>query len=364
MKNRNIRLKTIFSIGISVTSPLFYSQIRIAESINNQSVKNSSAFIDASSNSTFNKSNNVGKGLLFPRTDLTEFKFFGGEVIGIPTSFPNYYDGLIVYNTSSSGLAGVGSTEGTLSRGYWYYENKTGVINMGTWKPLSKKNDEIGDFTKDAWVDNPTSSRVELKTKSDGTVRTSGTEVVIRDNGTVGIGTLNPTEKLRIAGDGVTSPLGITNLVNGPTGNDYYNLIINNTDGKVYKSKIAASEEVPFYYQRYLLSNVNGDWIENFNTNIPTSKYTVTVVGSTFDRVMSKPISSIGGDFCSSNSHAYKSGNTWRLYADHKNCTTTFGNGQWIITVLIVSNKMIKSNNDITKDLGGSENGSAASPVQ
>jgi len=361
MKNTNMKLKTLFTLGIGLAGPLFYSQIRIANNTDNQAAANSSAFIDASSNTTYNNSSNVGKGLLFPRTDLTKFTSFGGGVIGVSVSYPTYYDGLIVYNTSSSGVAGIGTTDGTLTAGYWYYDNKSSTINGGTWRPVSKLTAPTGDQTKDAWIDNASATRVELGTKSDGTARTAGTEVVIKDNGNVGIGTTNPAEKLRIAGDGTNSPLGITNLNNGPSGKDYFNLVINNADGKVYKSRVASPEQVPFYYQRYELNNANGDWIENFNTNIPTSKYTVVVVGSTFDRLLSK--SSLGGDFCSSGSHAYKSGSTWRLYADYKNCTSTFGSGSWIITVLIIPNKVIKSNNNIKVDLGGSENGSAPNPV-
>ncbi|WP_042721685.1 tail fiber domain-containing protein [Flavobacterium sp. B17] len=113
------------------------AQVRIVNSTTNSAIANSSSFIDASSNSILNSTTNEGKGLLFPRTDLTLFTAFGGSPIGTPASFPYYYDGLIVYNTATSGVAGVGSTQGTLTAGYWYYDNKSGTINGGTWKLLS-----------------------------------------------------------------------------------------------------------------------------------------------------------------------------------------------------------------------------------
>ncbi|WP_312900657.1 tail fiber domain-containing protein [Chryseobacterium taichungense] len=113
------------------------AQVRIVNSTTNSAIANSSSFIDASSNSILNSTTNEGKGLLFPRTDLTLFTAFGGSPIGTPVSFPYYYDGLIVYNTATSGVAGVGSTQGTLTAGYWYYDNKSGTINGGTWKLLS-----------------------------------------------------------------------------------------------------------------------------------------------------------------------------------------------------------------------------------
>ncbi|WP_346985885.1 tail fiber domain-containing protein [Chryseobacterium sp. POE27] len=113
------------------------AQVRIVNSTTNSAISNSSSFIDASSNTITNTTSNEGKGLLFPRTDLTVFTTFGGSPIGTPASFPYYYDGLIVYNTATSGVAGVGSTQGTLTAGYWYYDNKSGAINGGTWKPVS-----------------------------------------------------------------------------------------------------------------------------------------------------------------------------------------------------------------------------------
>ena len=115
-----------------------FGQVRINNSVTNTIATSSSAFIDASSNTTSNGSTNIGKGLLFPRTDLTTLTSFGGSPVGIPNSYPTYYDGLIVYNTATSGVAGVGSTEGTLSEGFWYYDNKTTSVTGGTWKPLGR----------------------------------------------------------------------------------------------------------------------------------------------------------------------------------------------------------------------------------
>ena len=114
-----------------------YAQIRIANDANNSAASNSSAFIDASSNTGYNSNPNLGKGLLFPRVDLQLFTTFGGSPIGIPNSYPTRYDGMIVYNTASSGVAGVGYTEGTLVPGFWYYDNKhVSDVNGGTWRPL------------------------------------------------------------------------------------------------------------------------------------------------------------------------------------------------------------------------------------
>ena len=124
-------------MGFLLIAGISQAQIRIANSVNNTLVDGSSAFIDASSNSVYNSSTNVGKGLLYPRTDLSTFTSFGGAPIGIPTSFPTYYDGFVVYNTKEGGVAGIGTTQGTLTLGFWYYDNKSGTINGGIWKPFT-----------------------------------------------------------------------------------------------------------------------------------------------------------------------------------------------------------------------------------
>lgn len=128
--------KTIFTgLMYLLCVVLGSAQVRIVNSANNNSLTNSPAFIDASSNVTVNNSTNVGKGLLFPRVDLSLYNF-PSVSNGIPSSFPTRFDGMIVYNTATSGIAGVGATKGTLTEGFWYYENKSATLEGGIWKPL------------------------------------------------------------------------------------------------------------------------------------------------------------------------------------------------------------------------------------
>jgi len=58
--------------------------------------------------------------------------------------------------------------------------------------------EEQVDKTIDAWHDNATNSHVELATTSGGNSRTAGTEVVLKDDGKVGIGTTDPLTTLEI----------------------------------------------------------------------------------------------------------------------------------------------------------------------
>ncbi|MGN7757221.1 hypothetical protein ACTJIV_07065 [Chryseobacterium sp. 22532] len=121
------------------------AQVRFTNRDANSSSINSSAFIDASSAVNNNATSNVGKGLLYPRTDLSTFTAFGGSPVGIPNSYPTFYDGFVVYNTKVGDTAGVGATQGTLTAGFWYYDNKSKTINGGTWKPLGENPGNTSD---------------------------------------------------------------------------------------------------------------------------------------------------------------------------------------------------------------------------
>ena len=97
----------------------------------------SPAFIDGSTGADARDTTETtlkSKGLIFPRVNLSKITAIPNNPN--PNSFPTHYDGMIVYNTQDGGIAGIGNTEGALTRGFWYYENKTANKNGGTWKPL------------------------------------------------------------------------------------------------------------------------------------------------------------------------------------------------------------------------------------
>lgn len=120
-----------------ISSTSVYAQLRVSNFISFSNVANSSAFLDASSSNAWNTTNNLGKGLIFPRVDLTTFTFSptaGFTMHNKPTRF----DGMIVYNVAVGGVALEGATEGELTRGFWFYDNpgtNPGLRN-GTWRPL------------------------------------------------------------------------------------------------------------------------------------------------------------------------------------------------------------------------------------
>ena len=162
-------MKNILYIIIAFFSLLASGQVRIVNSTTNVIATNSSAFIDGSSNTTTNATTNIGKGVLYPRVDLTTFTSFGGTGVGLPNNYPGRYDGLVVYNTAVGGVAGVGATEGTLTKGFWYYDNPTAaggspnntLTNAGTWKPVGAVS-TVKTKTIDTFVLNSASAELNL----------------------------------------------------------------------------------------------------------------------------------------------------------------------------------------------------------
>jgi len=116
------------------------AQVRIVNNASNSAAMSSSAFIDASSNNTSNISSNIGKGLVYPRTDLTTFGAFSGTPTGVTISYPTRFDGMVVYNTGT-GTAPIGGT--LVYPGFYYYKNKSTNLTDGTWVRLIETGDIV-----------------------------------------------------------------------------------------------------------------------------------------------------------------------------------------------------------------------------
>jgi hypothetical protein len=92
-------------------------------------------FLDASNFKDY--ANNIGKGLVFPRTDLTQWLFKTDSFDGFSV-FPTAFDGMIVYNTGTgSTLSGQGTVV-SVTPGFYYFYNPTGTddVTTGVWKPM------------------------------------------------------------------------------------------------------------------------------------------------------------------------------------------------------------------------------------
>ena len=103
-------------------------------------------FFDASSNFdlSLDASSSSGKGLLFPRTDLTTWQFNVSLLDGI--TFPTAFDGMIVFNvgTGNTLVSGNNPTVSTaITPGFYYFSNPTGSVDVtsGKWMRIANQND-------------------------------------------------------------------------------------------------------------------------------------------------------------------------------------------------------------------------------
>lgn len=114
-----------------------YSQINTQSEVNSV-IANQNPFLDASG--YINQENSIAKGLVFPRTDLTQF-IFDTSLLGNYQNFPTAFDGMIVYNTGKGKTGANPATQGIqvdVEPGFYYFLNpeateETTDVSKGKW---------------------------------------------------------------------------------------------------------------------------------------------------------------------------------------------------------------------------------------
>lgn len=209
-------------------------------------------------------------------------------------------------------------------------------------------------------------------TVNNSTVSTPASSLSVdAENHRIGIGTKAPTQeldiegKLRIGKIEKTSSASVSSLVR---------------DDHTGEIKVAGTvkNNKPINYIKYVLKNVYGDWVDNFNTKIPVKDYTLVVVGSSFSEPFMKSETVNHPDtYNSFNVNAFKDGTvgheTWRLTADYTggapenktvNGVEVVVNGTWTIYCLAINNSQVKVHDDLEEDLEGSNVGESATVPQ
>lgn len=157
-------MKNIITLAVSLFSLTIFAQV----GINNNTPK---ATLDITAQTT---NGSKPEGLLPPR--LT-----GDQIQAGDAQYTAAQAGIIIYATAAA-TAPSTKTANITAAGYYFYDGSA-------WQKLTGA---TGDTTNDAWVNDTGNTMVKVGTKADGTTRTAGTDVVIMDNGSVGLGTGTP----------------------------------------------------------------------------------------------------------------------------------------------------------------------------
>jgi len=135
----------LFIILLFLTNRNF-AQVR-TNGANVPTIPGENAFLDGGSNFTAltGADGSVGKGLIFPRADLTIFKF--NTSIVDEFSFNTLFDGMIVYNVGTGNTVVNNGLTSAVTPGFYYFSNPTGdainnlSVTGGQWIRIADQND-------------------------------------------------------------------------------------------------------------------------------------------------------------------------------------------------------------------------------
>ncbi|MDR6159060.1 hypothetical protein QF023_002576 [Chryseobacterium sp. SLBN-27] len=283
-------MKNIITMAACLCSLIIYSQVGI-------NTNNPQASLDITAKTT---NGSKPEGLIAPR--LT-----GDQIQAGDAQYGTAQKGAIIYATAAATSVS-SKTANITSEGYYYFDGTA-------WQKITG-GASAGDTTNDAWINDTTNSVVKLGTKADGTARTAGTEFVVNDNGSVGIGTNLPTAKLEISsGVSNTSGVKLTNLTST-------NVLATDSNGNIISGNnsnsgvIITKQRLTLASPSVVVNSASGDFSFRYNST-GVSGFVQIRFNKTGTRSISTFITenwvnspSYNGYFVSSSS-ATLSSNTW-----------------------------------------------------
>jgi hypothetical protein len=182
--------KIFFLILLGSTSAI--GQVLSNQPVVNQ-ITDQNPFLDAST--SFNGPGSIGKGLVFPQTDLTTWTFDTSGLDGI--NFPSAFDGMIVYNTASGSTLENQGQIVSVTPGFYYFSNPGATDNI----------------TNGQWI------KFEAGVAGGKFVDGTNSADAVYTNGNVGIGTLTPDAKLSIKSSGSDQTTKAIDIINSNDSN-------------------------------------------------------------------------------------------------------------------------------------------------
>ncbi|MBV8325158.1 hypothetical protein [Chryseobacterium sp.] len=251
------------------------------------------------------------------------------------------------------------------SEGYYYFDGNR-------WQQLNSSSLPGSNiYTADGYLRDSRTVTMGTNTLSFKSAATTGTSHfnvagntlnVDANNLRIGIGTNAPAAKLHVVGNKTVnlattdpSPVKVGGMPPGPAngaGNKYVTV---DASGDLRQGQNA----IPFIYQKYIFKNTYYDWVDGYDTLIPTDKYTVLIMGFSFNNLLYTDRGTNNNNanrdyFGPTNivANADPTTKTWKISADYKGSVSNeTANNEWTIYTLILDKSQIIQNADLSPDL-------------
>lgn len=156
--------------------------------------------------------------------------------------------------------------------------------------------------------------------------------------GNVGINTKTPRVKLDVAGTYKSGKIISGTIPSISTAEkDRYLLLSHSVADNTVKKINPGQANAPGIASivTYSFTNVQGDWVENFNTKINSNDYSLMVLSAYFDRDL------YGGNIAIPSYGVKSVNNEWQIYADYSQVAPQ-SNGVWTIVCAVYPKTYVK----------------------
>ena len=185
-------MKFIYSILFLLVTTNFFGQIQVQNDPASGNIIAENPFFDASSYDLSMDASSAGKGLVFPRTDLTTWSFNIANLYSGSPYFTTAFDGMIVYNSGTGNTpiddgSGNNPTLATaVTPGFYYFSNPYDLsggtlVTTGQWLPLGSGGNGGGGTKDITTTEAPTSIKINGNQvyAINGTFTASGTTTTV-----------------------------------------------------------------------------------------------------------------------------------------------------------------------------------------
>lgn len=186
-------------------------------------------------------------------------------------------------------------------------------------------------------------------------------QIGVETNTGVGINTTEPRTTLEVGGDMYISEEIKINQLNTVESTDQAVLLAQTAGDFIKESDATQTGAAIAYFQEYRITYMDGDWVFDLNTNIPSNNYVMAILSAYYNSPLK--MSSNNSNFAIPYISAFIKDNTWHITADYPSADPGGNVGTWVISTLILSKEFSRNLPAVSQNLNGGTSGTATTPV-